>query len=251
MTVGDWAGMAAASFFAAVLLATNGFGFAVLAVPFFLMFAPAGQAIQIIIILTVTVSLVVALRLRQALDRPLLVRLSVGSLIGLPLGLVAFRVADPLIVRAVAGATVVAFAVMLAQSRLRPRPASPLRMAPRWDLAAGTLAGAANALVGMAGPLVLIYLMLAGAPIRTVRATLVAFFALIYAATLAADVLFLGVSSSDWLIAASLLPPIGAGSLIGLGIGNRLGAAAAEVLVIAVLGGAGLYTLAAAAQLAP
>lgn len=246
MAVGDWAGMAAVSFFAAMLLATNGFGFAVLAVPFFLMFAPAGQAIQIIIILTVAVSLVVALRLRQALDPPLLVRLSVGSVIGLPFGLAAFRFADPLIVRAVAGATVVAFAVMLARSRLGRHP-TRLRMAPRWDLAAGTLAGAANALVGMSGPPVLIYLMLAGAPIRTVRATLVAFFALIYAVTLAADVVFLGVSGSDWLIAASLLPPIGAGSLLGLGIGNRLGATAAEVLAIVVLGGAGLYTLAAAA----
>jgi uncharacterized membrane protein YfcA len=249
MAVGDWAGMAAVSFFAAMLLATNGFGFAVLAVPFFLMFAPAGQAIQIIIILTVAVSLVVALRLRQALDPPLLVRLSVGSVIGLPFGLAAFRFADPLIVRAVAGTTVVAFAVMLARSRLRRRPAS-MRMAPHWDLAAGTLAGTANALVGMSGPPVLIYLMLAGAPIRTVRATLVAFFALVYAATLAADVVLLGVSGSDWLIAASLLPPIGAGSLIGLGIGNRLGATAAEVLAIVVLGGAGLYTLAAAARLA-
>lgn len=246
MAVGDWAGMAAVSFFAAMLLATNGFGFAVLAVPFFLMFAPAGQAIQIIIILTVAVSLVVALRLRQALDPPLLVRLSVGSVIGLPFGLAAFRFADPLIVRAVAGATVVAFAVMLAWSRLGRRP-TRLRMAPRWDLAAGTLAGAANALVGMSGPPVLIYLMLAGAPIRTVRATLVAFFALIYAATLAADVVFLGVSGSNWLIAASLLPPLGAGSLLGLGIGDRLGATAAEVLAIVVLGGAGLYTLAAAA----
>lgn len=246
MAVGDWSGMAAVSFFAAMLLATNGFGFAVLAVPFFLMFAPAGQAIQIIIILTVAVSLVVALRLRQALDPPLLVRLSVGSVIGLPFGLAAFRFADPLIVRAVAGATVVAFAVMLARSRLGRHP-TRLRMAPRWDLAAGTLAGAANALVGMSGPPVLIYLMLAGAPIRTVRATLVAFFALIYTVTLAADVVFLGVSGSDWLIAASLLPPIGAGSLLGLGIGNRLGATAAEVLAIVVLGGAGLYTLAAAA----
>lgn len=246
MAVGDWAGMAAVSFFAAMLLATNGFGFAVLAVPFFLMFAPAGQAIQIIIILTVAVTLVVALRLRQALDPPLLVRLSVGSVIGLPFGLAAFRFADPLIVRAVAGATVVAFAVMLAWSRLGRRP-TRLRMAPRWDLAAGTLAGAANALVGMSGPPVLIYLMLAEASIRTVRATLVAFFALIYAATLAADVVFLGVSGSNWLIAASLLPPIGAGSLLGLGIGERLGATAAEVLAIVVLGGAGLYTLAAAA----
>ena len=39
----------------------------------------------------------------------------------------------------------------------------------------------------------MIYLMLAAAPLRAVRATLVAFFALVYAATLLSDVAFLGV----------------------------------------------------------
>ena len=48
MTLVPWLGMAATSLFAALLQATNGFGFAVLAVPFFLLFAPPEQAIQMI-----------------------------------------------------------------------------------------------------------------------------------------------------------------------------------------------------------
>jgi hypothetical protein len=51
-------------------------------------------------------------------------------------------------------------------------------MSPGLDLAAGVVSGIASALVGQPGPPVLIYLLLAGAAAKTVRATLIAFFAL-------------------------------------------------------------------------
>src|ERR1700723_2794784 len=95
-----WAGMAGTSFAAALLQATNGFGFAVLAGPFFLLLAPPGEAIQIIIILSLAMSAVVVPGVRRAIDGTLLARLSLGSFIGLPLGLVAALHADPMLVSA-------------------------------------------------------------------------------------------------------------------------------------------------------
>jgi uncharacterized membrane protein YfcA len=245
----SWAGLAAISFAAALLQATNGFGFAVLAVPFFLLLAPPGEAIQIIIILSLAMSAVVVPGVRHAIDARLLIRLTLGSLAGLPLGLVAALHADPQLVRAAAGATITAFAAALAINRYRRR-APALVPTPGRDMAAGAVAGATTALVGMSGPPVLIYLMLAGAPARTVRATLLSFFALIYAATLAADAIFLGVPRADWLIAATLLPFAWAGGLIGLRLGDRIGETTAAVLAILLLAIAGLYTLAAAAHAA-
>src|SRR5580704_9162401 len=241
-----WAGLAVTSFAAALLQATNGFGFAVLAVPFFLLLAPPGEAIQIIIMLSLGMSAVVVPAVRDAIEPALLTRLTIGSLAGLPLGLIAFAHADPLIARAAAGATITLFAAMLAVNRVRANP-SPLALTPSRDIAAGAVAGAATALVGMSGPPVLIYLMLAAVPARTVRATLLAFFALIYAATLATHVVFVGVPGTAWLTAASLVPLAWVGGLIGLRLGNRLSETAAAALAITVLGGAGLYTLAAAA----
>jgi uncharacterized membrane protein YfcA len=102
----------------------------------------------------------------------------------------------------------------------------------------------------MARPPPLIYLMLGGAPMRTVRATPIGFFALIYGATLAADIVFVGVPGTVWLIAGSLLPLIWLGGRIGLRLGDRLGEAAAAALAICVLAVTGLYTLAAAARAA-
>ena len=133
MTPAAWMGMAGTSFVAAMLLTTNGFGFAVLAVPFFLLFAPADHAIQVTIILSLAISLVVLPGLRHGVERPLLLRLTIGSLVGLPLGLAAFAYAEPTIVRAVAGAVIAAFAAAQAYNRYHQRRAGLADRIPSRD----------------------------------------------------------------------------------------------------------------------
>ena len=249
MSLLTWAGLAATCFTAALLQATNGFGFAVLAVPFFLFLVPADQAIQLVIMLSLAISLVMIPPLRDAIDPGLLRRLTIGSAIGLPVGLVVFGYSDPLIVRLAAGIVIVLFAAMLGWNRYRRRPPQ-MAMRPGFDLGAGAIAGVATGLVGMPGPPVMIYFMLAAAPMRAVRATLVAFFALVYAATLLSDVIFLGVTAAEWEIAATLLPLTWIGGVAGLRVAERLPETAAAILSILVLAVAGLYTVAAVAHTA-
>ena len=249
MSLADWAGLAATSFAAALLQAANGFGFAVLATPFFLLFAEPGHAVQLVIIITLALSVVVLPGLHRAVHKPLLLRLALGSLVGLPPGLLAFDAADPVLVRAAAGIVILVFTTVLAANHLRRRGAV-FALHPGGDLVTGAVSGFATALVGMAGPPVLIYLMLAGATPRAVRATLLYFFALSYAATLVAHVATIGVPRATWLGAASLIPFAWAGGLIGRTVADRLGNEAAAGLAILVLALAGLYTLAAAARAA-
>jgi uncharacterized protein len=249
VNLGDWAGMAATSFVAGLLQAANGFGFAVLAVPLFLLFVEPGPAVQLVVIVTLALSAVVLPGMRDAIDGPLLLRLGIGAAAGLPLGLAMFGYADPVIVRAVIGVTILAFAGIIIAARWRRR-LTALVMRPSRDLAFGIASGIATALTGMSGPPVLIYLMLTGAAPRMLRATLFAFFAGSYAATLAAYVATVGVPRATWLGAASLIPFAWAGGLIGRRIGDRLGVEAATVLALIVLIATGLYTVAAAARVA-
>src|SRR5215469_15301656 len=178
--------LAATTFGSALLYAISGFGFAVLAVPPFLLFLDPAQGIELVIIISTVLSIVVLRGLLSAIAPWLLLRLALGGLVGLPLGLVAFRYADPILVRAAAGAMIFGFAMLMAVSRRRSgQPGQgkhwgAFAMSPRLDLAAGAVSGFASALVGQPGPPVLIYLLLAGAAPRTVRATLLAFFALSY-----------------------------------------------------------------------
>jgi uncharacterized protein len=123
----------------------------------------------------------------------------------------------------------------------------PFAMSPSLDLAAGAISGIASALVGQPGPPVLIYLLLAGAAARTVRATLLAFFALSYGLTLASHATTIGIAAPTWLAAGILIPFAFLGGLVGRPIGDRLGAQAFAMLAIALLAAAGAYTLGAAA----
>jgi uncharacterized membrane protein YfcA len=56
-------------------------------------------------------------------------RLGLGGLAGLPLGLVAYQYADPVVVRALVGATILAFAVLLGWRRRRGAREFPARSA--------------------------------------------------------------------------------------------------------------------------
>jgi uncharacterized membrane protein YfcA len=245
--------LAATTSGSALLYAISGFGFAVLALPPFLLFLDPARAIELVIVISTVLSIVVLRGLLPAIAPWLLLRLALGGLVGLSLGLVAFRYADPILVRAAAGAIIFGFAMLMAVSRRRsgqPGQGKHWRaftMSPRLDLAAGAVSGFASALVGQPGPPVLIYLLLAGAEPRTVRATLLAFFALSYGVTLGSHAATIGIPAPTWLAAGILLPFAFLGGLAGRPIGDRLGAEAFALLAIAVLAVAGVYTLGAAA----
>jgi hypothetical protein len=137
--------------------------------------------------------------------------------------------------------------MMMAGFRRRGgQPWTPFGRTRTRDLAAGAVAGVATALVGMAGPPVLIYLLLAGTAAQTVRATLLAFFALSYGATVASHAVTVGIPGPTWMAAGILAPFALLGGLAGRPIGDRIGSNGFALLAIALLTVAGLYTVAAA-----
>ena len=253
MAIGIFIVLAATTFGSALLYAISGFGFAGLAAPLFLLFLDPARAIQLVIIISTALSIVVLRGLLPTIAPWLLLRLALGSLVGLPLGLVAFRYADPILVRAAAGAMIFGFAVLMTVSRRRSGQPVPgkqwtvFAMSPSLDLAAGAVSGVARALVGQPGPPVLIYLLLVGAAAKTVRATLLAFFALSYGVTLAFHAATIGIPAPTWLAAGILIPFAFLGGIAGRPIGDRLGAEAFAMVAIGLLVVAGAYTLGAAA----
>jgi uncharacterized membrane protein YfcA len=247
MSLFGWAALAGTTFAAGLLYAVSGFGFALLAVPLYLLLIDPRQAVQVAIILSTGLALSVIPALRQNIAPGLLLRLAIGSVAGLPIGLLSFRHVDPLLVRLGIGATILAFAAVVARSRGgRSQAWARFRRTRSRDFFAGMLAGVANALVGMAGPPVLIYLLLAGTAGQTARATLLAFFALSYSSTLAAHAASVGIPASTWLAGAILAPFALLGGLAGRPIGDRLGNDGFARVAMALLTAAGIYTTAAA-----
>jgi uncharacterized membrane protein YfcA len=247
MDLWHWAGLAATTFIAALLYVVSGFGFAVLAAPLYLLFVDPTEAIQLVVIISTALSMLVVPGLRRAVAPGLLFRLVVGSLAGLPIGLVVFEQADPIFVRAGVGVVILAFATLIMMTRRRgARAWRRLSTSGGRDLVAGAVSGIATALVGMAGPPVLIYLLLAGTGAMTVRATLLAFFALSYGATLMLHAVTIGIPGPTWIAALLLIPVALLGGVAGRPIGDRLGPEAFAAVAIALLIAAGAYTITAA-----
>jgi hypothetical protein len=100
----------------------------------------------------------------------------------------------------------------------------------------------------MAGPPVLIYLLLVGAAAPTVRATLLSFFGIVYAAALLSHAVAVGISSGTWIRAGVLIPFAALGAIAGRPLGDGLGVHAFAMLAIVLLAAAALYTLATSAE---
>ncbi len=243
----DWAGLAAMATGAALLYTLRGFGFAVLSTPALLLFVDPPQAIQLVIIVSTALSITALPGLWRAIAPALLLRLTLGSIAGLPLGLIVLRDADPVVVRRLIGATILALTAVICWVRRRgpDNHRALLAMRPGRDLAVGAISGTATALVGMAGPPVLIYLLLAQAPAPTVRATLLSFFGIVYAAALLSRAVAVGIAASTWIGAGVLIRFAALGAIAGRPLGDRLGVRAFAMLAIVLLAAAGLYTLAA------
>ena len=73
-----------------------------------MLFVDPPRAIQLVIIISTALSFVALPGLWRAIAPGLLLRLGLGSLAGLPLGLVACRYADPVVVRVLVGAAILA-----------------------------------------------------------------------------------------------------------------------------------------------
>ena len=216
------AALAAVSFCAAVVQGTTGFGFAILAIPFYLLIMGSLSAIQITAATNLVLSLVLLPRLIRDAPLSLLTWLAAGSLVGFPLGLTAFLAADLASAKIAVGGIIVSFALCLLWREWRllgsdgARRANPAFHArPGIEFGVGVVSGAMAGALAMPGPAVMLYFMVRRAPKEIARATTLILFAFSYGSVTAMHALWGGMTGETWLLAAALLPFVIAGAGVG------------------------------------
>ena len=239
----DWILLAAVSFVAALVQGATGFGFAIMAVPFYLLILESLSAIQVTIIVTLALTLSVAVRVWRNAPRALLGRLVAGTLIGFPAGILAYRHADLETAKLAVGLLITGFAAwLLLAGRDRPAEESPTSH-PGADVAVGIVSGAMTTSLGMPGPVVLIYLSALGTGKEAMRGTMLALFVISYAGALALQAWLAGIDGTTWTTAAILVPAGLIGAAAGHWVSRFLGQRTFRLLVLAILAATGLYML--------
>ena len=202
-------------FAAAVLRGFSGFGFSLATVP---LLAPVyGMRLTIPLILAIEFLNALPLlgRLKRAVDFRILLPLTIGAIISLPLGLLALSAASPAAV-----VPLMSVLVLISVALLWRGPDMALGLGgSMFAWPTGIISGFLNGFAGMSGPPVILYMLSGATGTEAARSTMLAFFPLTALVTMAAGITT-GVYSMPppWLVLAAL--PI---SMIGTEVGIFLG----------------------------
>lgn len=233
-------GVAGAVLLAAAAQQLAGFGFALMAMPLLSVLLGPRDAVVVASLASLAGGTVMTYRLRALVDRPVLGRLALGAVVGLPLGVVVLGSVseDPLKV-AVALAVLAMVVILAAGFRFREER-------PRTEVGAGFVSGVMGTSLGIGGPPVVLALQASDMAQHTFRATTVAFFVLCNLGTLPL-VLGSGVVGLDaWPAAVVAVPTALAGNWVFGGVAQRVSAERFRPLVLALLVLSALAALASA-----
>lgn len=199
----------AVALFASIAQGLAGFGFVVIAVPFFLLILNVEDAVVVATLLTIASVALMAIRLRRAVCWLPVGRLVVGSFAGMPVGILVLLFAPEDALRIIVGVSAIAMATWLATG-------PEIRAAGvRSDLLVGAVSGVLRTSTGMSGPPVVVYLQGQRYAPRQFRASLAVFL-------LVTSVISLGAFAGAGVVSAEALM-LAAIGLPAVFVGNRAG----------------------------
>lgn len=203
----------ALAFVAGVVRGYSGFGFAmILALGLLIRLAPT-LVIPVVLMLDVVGSVSLWPRALKTFHRQVGVRLIVGMWLALPLGLLALaRLPEQWTAPIAAGLCLLGGILSLTKAQAAP---STNTLNVHWALPVGIASGLATAMASAGGPPLIVYLLRSGLPALQVRSTAIGFFAISSASSLGVLGALKVLSLAHLQLAASLVLPSLAGSVLG------------------------------------
>lgn len=196
---------------ASIFQTSTGFGFSIMATPFLLLLFLPQDAIQINIILSLIISMALIWKIRVDVDIKLLKRMIIGSILGVPIGIIIYMTVDILIFKLMISIILLLLTLLLL-CRVK------MTSTPKRDYFIGWTSGILTTSIGMPGPPLLLYFTGAKITKEKLRATTLAFFLFIYSISLVTQITFSGTTTTVWLSSLYALLLV----IIGLGLGQYL-----------------------------
>lgn len=221
---------------ASILQTSTGFGFSIMATPFLLLLYQPQEAIQINIILSLVISVSLIVKIRRDIDFTLLKRFTIGSIAGVPLGLLILLSVD--INTFTLGISILLLtltALLIFNFKVK---ATGVR-----DYIVGGISGLLTTSIGMPGPPLLLYFTGTDTEKGKIRATTLAFYLFIYFVSLLTQIIFAGTNHRIWTSSLYAIPIVFLGLLLGQLLFKRLNQRIFRVITYILLSGTGLYLL--------
>lgn len=222
--------------FASILQTSTGFGFSIMATPFLLLLFPPKEAIQINLILSLVISLALIVKIRRDIDFPLVKRFVVGSIPGLPLGIMVFTLMDMSLLKVLISLIIIVLTVLLIMN-------FRIRQSKMRDFLAGGWSGALTTSIGMPGPPLLLYFSGTETEKEKLRGTTLAFYLFIYLVSLGIQVKVAGTTLTVWKSSLQALPVVAIGLVLGQALFNKINQKIFQIVTYILLLFTGIYLL--------
>ncbi len=223
-------------FFASTLQATTGFGFAILSIPFYLLIFEPHDAIQLNVLLSFIICIIVSYRIRQRIDKGLLIRLIKGSLIGALPGIALFIFLDDQPLKIFISIIILISAALLI-TKLK------LKGSKTQELIAGAFSGLLNTSTGMGGPPLMIYFLGTKTDKTIIHAATNAYFVFIALVSFLLQIMVHPVSKFVWTAALWSIPFLLAGMFLGQWLFTKINQQLFIKIIYLLLIISGLYML--------
>lgn len=193
---------------ASILQTSTGFGFSIMATPFLLLLFDAREAIQMNLILSLVISCALILKIKKDIDWGIVKRYMIGSLVGLPAGILTFRLINMSHLKIVIGLLIIILTILLMVN-------FRITQTGKRDFLVGGLSGMLTTSIGMPGPPLLLYFSGTNTSKETLRSTTLAFYLFIYFVSLILQIIFAGTSKEIWVTSVQALPVVVIGLFVG------------------------------------
>ncbi|MGM7721661.1 sulfite exporter TauE/SafE family protein [Metabacillus sp. Hm71] len=204
----DWIILVFIVLLASLLQTSTGYGFSIVGTPFLLLIYPGHTAIQINIILSLCLSIFMIFKIGKEVDKPLLIRLIKGSIMGLVLGIFIYLYLDIQLLKIVVGGLILISTVLLILKLT-------IRQTKNRDFLAGGISGLLTTSIGVPGPPLLLYFSGVGTDKAILRSTTLAYYLFVYFISLFMQILFGGTSKEAWISSLVAVPSLFVGILLG------------------------------------
>lgn len=232
-----------ATFIAASVQSATGFGFALIVVPVFLILLNSADAIQIVIIISVIMSVVHFPKLRKVAPVGMLKWLIIGGIAGFPAGVYIYENLDLQAIKMAVAIFVIIISLQNVWDLIRKENAQKTKNNNAILTGIGVISGMFGVAMAMPGPILMLYLSRAGLGKNEIRACMISFFVFAYIGALLLQVFVVGVEPETWTTSAILTPAALAGVYAGHQISKKINERLFKGLVLVILILTGIFML--------
>ena len=234
----DWIYLSIITFAAATIQSATGFGFGLIAVPVFLLLLGSAEAIQMVMIIILCLSMLDWIKLRGKASRALLNRLCIGMALGFPFGIIIYNMVNLPGLKAIIALVILIFSIQNLVRLLNKR-----QLPDRHDdkpnsgmtLFTGYVSGLMSTSLAMPGPAVMLYLVHQGYEKTLIRATILTYFVFAYSGSILLQSMLVGISQATWLNSFSLVPVGLVGVMSGHYLAHKINQRLFKHLVLSIL----------------